>query len=104
MKRVLIWALLLANVAVAEDLNDGIEAFKKQDFSKAFSVFMQECNEKNMEGCVRAGTLYVQGRGVKQDYAKALDLYTQACTNKNYSGCWFGLHHTWATKHNTFWW
>src|SRR2546425_6956036 len=74
MNRLLLTLLLLfgtCTVAVADDLNDGIAAYRSNDYATAFAKFTKaaEAGDTGAQYCL--STLYYAGKGVPKDYAQA---------------------------------
>lgn len=56
----------------------GVSAYNKEDYSKAFTWFMQSANTGNKDGQAYVGYMYDIGKGVVQNYSKAFEYYTKA--------------------------
>ena len=64
--------------AVAGQLNDGLAALDRLDFSAALAALEPLANQGNVEAQVRVGHMYRNGLGAPVNYAKALKLYRSA--------------------------
>src|SRR5438128_2119868 len=81
MKRILLTLLLLfgtCTVAVADDLNDGIAAYRSNDYAAAFAKFTKAAEAGNQDAQYGLGGMYERGMGVPQDYQQAARWYTKA--------------------------
>ena len=57
------------------DLQDGVDAFKRQDYKEAVRLFHLSAEQGNAEAQFILGTMYASGRGVPQDYKEAVKWY-----------------------------
>ena len=77
MKKVLIFiSAILLN---ANNFDEAKQAYIHMDYSKAYKLFMQECNNKNAKACNYIGVLYEKGLGVKANTKTALEFYKKGC-------------------------
>lgn len=76
MKQYLLLLLVLTFTAQA-DLNQGLQAYHRGDYSVAFEVFN---HSEEAEAKHYLASLYYQGKGIPQDTNKAIELFAQAAT------------------------
>ena len=85
MKRILLTLLLLfgtCTVAVADDLNDGIAAYRSNDYATAFAKFTKAAEAGNADAQGRLALRYALGRGVPQDFVQAHKWFTIAASTE----------------------
>jgi len=63
---------------LAQNLNEGTEAYQRKDFAKALRIFEAAGLNGNAEAQHNAGYMYRVGEGTKQDFGKALGWYSRA--------------------------
>ena len=86
MNRLLLTLLLLfgtCTVAVADDLNDGIAAYRSNDYATGFAKFTKAAEAGNADAQAVVGAMYDDGEGVPQDYGQAVRWYTKAAEAGN---------------------
>lgn len=83
----LIFSLFCGLNLFGNDVDLGLEAYGKNDFTKANELWEKACNNGNTLGCYMLGVIYFDGKGIKQDYSKAKDLFEKACTGGVFQGC-----------------
>lgn len=75
--------VLLATPAAAQDLNAGVKAYERGDFSAALREWLPLAEHGRASAQFNVGQLYFLGRGVGQDYAEALKWHTLAAEQGN---------------------
>jgi hypothetical protein len=75
--------VLLAIPAVAQDLNKGVRAYERGDYSAALQDWLPFAEQGRASAQFNVGQLYFLGRGVPQDYAEALKWHTLAAKQGN---------------------
>lgn len=78
----IVWLLLLSGTSHA-DLDAGLDAVSRKDYSAALVEFQILAEKGDPAGQVNLGNLYMKGWGVRQDYAAAYDWYRKAAENHN---------------------
>jgi len=73
---------LTTTLAHAE-LQTGIDAYNKQDYTTAFNEFMLLAQAGNAGAQLQLGLMYDNGRGKDQDYDQAFYWYKQSANNGN---------------------
>ncbi len=58
-----------------------------QERGKAFELYRRACDAKNLDACVRLGSMYSMGHGVKANGTRASKLFYDACNAGEASGC-----------------
>ena len=82
-------ALILNMNLMADNVDDGLQAYNNKDYIKAEKLWEKACNNGNTKGCFHLGNLgvlYKNGEDVEQDYNKAKNLWEKACENQDYGG------------------
>ena len=85
MNRLLLTLLLLfgtCTVAVAEDLNDGIAAYRSNDYATAFAKFTKAAEAGDADAQVIVGGMYDDGEGVPQDFVQAYKWFNIAASTE----------------------
>ncbi len=78
-----ILVLLLNSGSVhADDFQDGIGAYQRQDYNEAVKLFHLEAVKGNPEAQFNLGLMCERGRGVLQDYKEALSLFRLSAEQK----------------------
>ena len=76
MKKLLGMFLLLVSVHLwADDLQEGIAAYRQKDFGKAFTLLKPYEISSNPEAHLTLAYMYYSGEGIAKDYSKALSLF-----------------------------
>lgn len=70
--------LLFLNLCFANTFNNALEAYKKEEYTKAFTIFEKLANEGNASAQHNLGVMYYYGDGVAMDKKKAYTLLVQA--------------------------
>lgn len=70
--------LLFLNLCFANTFKEALEAYKKEDFTKAFTIFEKLSKEGNITALYNLGVMYYYGEGVAMDKKKGFDLLVQA--------------------------
>ena len=73
-------------VAVAGPFEDGLEAYRSQDYATAFRLLRPLAEQGHAGAQNNRGIMYMEGRGVPQDYAEALWWYQLAAEQDNSRG------------------
>lgn len=76
--KIVLSLLLFLNLCFANTFNDALEAYKQEDYAKAFSIFEKLANEGNASAQHNLGVMYYYGDGVAVDKKKAYTLLVQA--------------------------
>ncbi len=82
MKKILIFLLALtfiffvgsSSVAIADDLQDGVNAIERKDYKTAHKLFLTLAEQGDTTAQSFLGSLYNEGLGVPQDYKEAVKL------------------------------
>lgn len=69
------------------DYNDGLEAYRKENYEKAFSSWLKSCENGNNNACDGIGFLYKDGWGVDKNIQNSMKYFEKACQNKHYESC-----------------
>ena len=83
MNRLLLTLLLLfgtCTVAVADDLNDGIAAYRSNDYATAFAKFTKAAEAGNADAQGRLASMYAVVHGVPQDFVQAYKWFNIAAS------------------------
>ena len=73
---ILMLMLSFSHAAIAGDLEDGLAAYEKQDFSTALRLLTPIAEEGNTSAQFTLGQMYRDGKGVSQNYKTAVKWYT----------------------------
>lgn len=76
--KVVLCVLLCLNLCFAYTLKEGIEAYKKEDFKLAFTIFEALAKEGNASAQYNLGVMYYFGDGVEINKKMAYTLLLQA--------------------------
>lgn len=78
----------LANpLSAAAALNAAIDAARKGDYKKSFTLFNQSCEQGNPAACFGVGTMFMYGAGVPIDREKAIKYYERGCASGDPTAC-----------------
>lgn len=80
---VLLCVFLVEAAAAEGPLEEGIEAYRQQDYAKAAAVWRELADKGNAEAQYRLGTLYAEGKGVEQNDATAMTWFLRAAEKGN---------------------
>jgi len=83
MNRLLLTLLLLfgtCTVAVADDLNDGIAAYRSNDYATGFAKFTKAAEAGNADAQGRLASMYAVVHGVPQDFVQAYKWFNIAAS------------------------
>ncbi len=87
MKRLLTLAIsgltVLTAASAHADLQAGIDAYNKQDYTTAFNEFMLLAKSGDAGAQLQLGLMYDNGRGKDQDHDQAFYWYKQSANNGN---------------------
>ena len=61
-----------SSVVVADDLQDGVDAYKRVDFKTAYKLFLPLAEQGNAIAQLNLGDMYLEGLGVPQDNKEAV--------------------------------
>ncbi len=70
--------LCLSGAVVAEPFEDGLAAYKRQDYLTALRLWRPLADHGNAAAQNNLGRMYYAGQGVPQDYAEAVKWYRKA--------------------------
>jgi len=81
--------LLVAFVGsgLADDYEDGINAYDKKDYKTAFKLVSKSCSEGYPLGCRMLGAYYEDGIVIPYNSDEALNYYTKACDMQDQWSC-----------------
>ena len=83
--------LILMPVHVyADDLQDGLDAFRREDHKAAFKKFKPLANSGNVDAQYHLAKMYYQGKGTKKDYKEAFKLF-KIVADKGYAEAQYKL-------------
>ena len=80
----------VGHVAIAGDLEDGVAAAQKGDFSTALRLWTPLAERGNADAQYNLGDMYFEGQGVAQDYNTAVKWYTLAA-EQGYASAQYNL-------------
>ena len=83
MKKILLALSTFVVMALAGDFEDGLVAYKNNDYKKAIELYQKAAEQGNAEAQYKLGIMYQNGKGAKQDYKKAIKLYEVAAIKGN---------------------
>jgi TPR repeat protein len=81
MWRLILWLMLscaLLSSAIAGPLEEGIAAYKREDYATALRLLRPLANEGNPVAQSQLGAMYAEGLGLPQDYSEAIKWYRKA--------------------------
>jgi TPR repeat protein len=81
---------LCVGAAWGNEYEDGVAAFKSEDYETAFKKFKIATAQGNVDAQVFIGAFYVQGLVVKQDYHRAMGLFKLAA-NRGHTEAQFNI-------------
>lgn len=89
MKYLLILTLFIQSLfALSSATNAGIALAQKGQYSEAFSLFNEACNNiGDAEGCLGVGLMYMYAIGTNGDEEKAVEYYKKACSGGSALAC-----------------
>ena len=77
---------ILSHTAIAQSAEDylkqGMEAYKKDNFTQAAQLFEKACNGGQDQACLNLSKFYKHGTGVKQNSNKADELFKKGIENR----------------------
>lgn len=76
----------LVGAVVAGPLEDGLEAYKRQDYATALRLFRPLADMGNADAQTNLGLMYERGDGVARNDAEAVKLYRLAAAQGNANG------------------
>ena len=68
----LTFLFLFSGSVFGDDLQDGFDAYKRNDYKEAFKLFRLSAVQGNESAQFNLGLMYYEGQGVPQDYKEAL--------------------------------
>lgn len=89
MLKIILAISLLAVMSFSDDINDGLDAYNKKDYSTALQVWQKACDNGTATGCHNLGFMYAKGEGVEKNIEIAVTLYRKACDNNFSRSCFF---------------
>ncbi|MFI3178932.1 MAG: tetratricopeptide repeat protein, partial [Methylococcaceae bacterium] len=81
-----LFVLLQAVVALADDFEEGVNAAKKEDYKKASSLLKEAGKQGNSMAQVFLGLMYKNGKGLKQNLKEAVNLFRLAAKQGDADG------------------
>jgi len=88
MTRIVAYFLLLSGILLANDVDEGLQAYSEKNFQKASMIWGKSCKQGNMSSCNYLADLYRVGKGVDyQSYLMAVELYQKSCNENSPKGC-----------------
>jgi TPR repeat protein len=72
--------------SVAGQLEDGYEAFAREDYASAFKLLKPLADEGDVGAQTQVGMMYEHGLGIPQDYTQAVALFRLAADRGNFIG------------------
>ncbi len=76
-------ALALAQPVAAGPLEDGIDAYRQQDYEKALELWKPLAEQGNAAAQFQMGTLYAEGKGVEENDTTAAMWFARAANQGN---------------------
>jgi TPR repeat protein len=76
-------ALLCAGLVQAGDFEDGVAAYRRQDYATALAKWRTAAQQGDADSQANLGVIYSKGQGVAQDYKEAVRLYKLAAQQGN---------------------
>ena len=71
----LTFLFLFSGSVYGDDFQDGLDAYKRQDYKTAYKLFLPLAEQGNASAQFNLSVMYDKGRGVPQDYKEAVRLY-----------------------------
>ncbi len=87
MTKIIMLSLVCINL-FANKADDGLIEYNKGNKVLASKLYKKACESGNMIGCIRLGSLYVDGDGIKQSHKKAKKLFKRACKERHVTACY----------------
>ena len=72
-----------SSVVFADDLQDGMEAAKRQDYKTAHRLWLPLADQGNAIAQYNLGAMYAKGQGVPKDYKEAVKWFRLAAEQRN---------------------
>lgn len=72
---ILFCLLNITSSAFADNLQEGVKAYEKNDFTQAYQFYSKACEERNADGCFKLAVMISNGRGVEQDALKSKEFF-----------------------------
>lgn len=89
MKKFIFIAVLLLAKLIANDLSDGVRAYKANNYAKAIEIFKKSCENKNAMACGILGAMYESAQSVSYDKELAKKYFIKACDLGDQDACEF---------------
>lgn len=70
------------------DYELGAEAYKNDNYAKAFELYKKACDVGNLNACTELGFLFEKGIGCRQDHFKAAALFKKSCDGGDFLACY----------------
>ena len=87
MKKIFLVLTIFTRILVANDVDEGLQAYSEKDFKKARILWDKSCKQGNMSSCNYLADLYRVGKGVDyQSYLMAVELYQKSCNENSPKG------------------
>ena len=77
--------ILLAQVAYADEVQEGLKALNRGDYKNAFEIWKPLAEKGNSTAQFNLGLMYDKGDGVRQNFSKAVKWYRLAAKQGNAS-------------------
>ena len=74
-------AVMSSTLVWADEQENALDAYKRQDYKPALQIFKNEANQKKAYTQSSLGHMYYEGKGVPQDYAEAVKWFRLAELN-----------------------
>ena len=71
----LTFLFLFSSGVFGDDFQDGVDAYKRQDYKTAYKLFLQLAEQGRASAQYNLGVMYAQGQGVPQDYKEAIKYF-----------------------------
>ena len=71
MKKILL-ALTCASLLFANNYDDGLNSYKKQEYKKAYEFFIKSAKDGNSQASHNLSIMYNNGDGVKKDIRESI--------------------------------
>lgn len=71
----LTFLFLFSGSVYGDDFNDGLDAYKRQDYKTAYRLWLPFAEQGDAGAQYNLGNMYYKGLGVPQDYKEAVRLY-----------------------------
>ena len=86
--KILIFIILCILNLNSSNLTMANQAYLKGDYTKAYLLYEDACDEKRYVACYNIGLAYEHGNIKEIDYEKASEYYTKACDGDVFNSCY----------------